>query len=110
MGVSLPGVHVDVGLSCGITGYSGSKGEQDQTKKGFGPIPIGGYTVSNSCDKAGERCNLKPDTSNNMFGRSAFQIHGDNKKGDGSASHGCIILNAGDRSGLKKGDKIKVTK
>ena len=55
-------------------------------------------------------CNLKPDSSNNMFGRSNFQIHGDNKKGDGSASHGCIILNKGDRAGLKPGDTVNVKK
>ena len=89
-------------------GYSGYKGESDQTKKNFGPIPDGKYTVDNSCGGNRQRCNLTPDSSNNMFGRSAFQVHGDNTKGDQSASQGCIILGQKDRAGLKKGDTIHV--
>jgi lipoprotein-anchoring transpeptidase ErfK/SrfK len=89
--------------------YSGKKGVTDQTKKNEGPIPIGTYTITNSCENNKERCNLQPDTSNNMFGRNAFQIHGDNGKNDQSASNGCIILNTTDRKGLKKGDKVEVT-
>ncbi len=90
--------------------YSGFKGETDQTKKNLGPAPEGKYTIANSCDKTGGRCNLIPDPSNNMFGRSSMQIHGDNGKGDKSASHGCIILNQKDRAGLKTGDTVKVKK
>jgi len=90
--------------------YSGFKGEKDQTKKNLGPAPEGKYKIANSCDKKGERCNLTPDSSNNMFGRSKFQIHGDNGKGDQSASHGCIILNQKDRAGLKPGDTVNVKK
>lgn len=92
------------------TGYRGYKGETDQTKPNAGPIPIGDYTFGNSCSRNGQRCNLIPDPSNEMFGRSAFQVHGDNGKGDQSASHGCIILNSGDRVSFKKGDKLHVTK
>jgi lipoprotein-anchoring transpeptidase ErfK/SrfK len=90
--------------------YSGYKGETDQTKKNLGPIPEGKYTIANSCDKTGGKCNLTPDSSNKMSGRSGFQIHGDNNKGDQSASHGCIILNQKDRAGLKPGDKVTVKK
>jgi hypothetical protein len=90
--------------------YSGFKGETDQTKKDRGPAPVGTYTITNSCDKERERCNLKPDSSNNMFGRSDMQIHGDNGKGDQSGSHGCIILNQKDRAGLKPGDTVTVKK
>jgi hypothetical protein len=90
--------------------YSGFKGETDQTKKNSGPIPVGKYTIANSCDEKGGRCNLKPDSSNNMFGRSSFQIHGDNGKDDRSASHGCIILNKNERTGLKSGDTVTVKK
>ena len=90
--------------------YSGYKGETDQTKKNAGPIPTGDYKVANSCGGAKERCNLTPDASNNMSGRSSFQIHGDNGKGDQSASHGCIILNKNDRAGLKSGDTVHVKK
>ncbi len=35
---------------------------------------------------------LKPTGDQNMYGRSGFYIHGDNGKGDYSASEGCIIL------------------
>jgi hypothetical protein len=35
---------------------------------------------------------LTPDPGNDMHGRSGFYIHGDNGKGDRSASEGCIIL------------------
>jgi hypothetical protein len=94
---------------CTMT-YSGYKGETDQTKKNSGPIPEGKYTVANSCDQQRGRCNLTPDSSNNMFGRSSFQIHGDNNKNDKSASRGCIILNQNDRAGLKPGDKVTVKK
>jgi hypothetical protein len=45
-----------------------------------------------------------------MFGRSSFQIHGDNGKDDRSASHGCIILNKNERTGLKSGDTVTVKK
>ena len=84
--------------------------EKDQTKKDRGPIPEGKYTITNSCDKPRERCNLKPDSSNSMFGRTGFQIHGDNGKGNQSASHGCIILKQEDRAGLKAGDTVTVKK
>lgn len=90
--------------------YSGYKGETDQTKKDRGPAPVGKYTVANSCSEKGGRCNLTPDPSNNMFGRDHFQIHGDNGKGDKSASQGCIILSQKDRAGLKKGDTVTVKK
>ncbi|CAF1667667.1 unnamed protein product [Adineta ricciae] len=88
--------------------YSGYKGETDEKKVDKGPIPKGTYTIDNSCSKQGERCNLIPDANNKMHGRSNFQIHGDNKHGNRSASHGCIILNTADRKNLKKGDKVVV--
>ncbi|CAF1244918.1 unnamed protein product [Adineta steineri] len=90
--------------------YSGYKGETDQTKKDSGPIPVGDYTIGNSCSGSGERCNLVPDSSNSMHGRDNFQIHGDNSKGDQSASKGCIILNQNDRAELNAGDTVTVKK
>ncbi len=35
---------------------------------------------------------LVPDASNNMQGRHSFQIHGDNRSMNQTASSGCIIL------------------
>ena len=81
--------------------YSGFKGETDQSKKNSGPIPLGGYTIANSCGEKHGRCNLTPDFSNSMFRRNNFQIHGDNDKNDRSASQGCIILGQKDGADLK---------
>lgn len=51
--------------------------------------------------------NLDPDSSNNMFGRDAFRIHGDNSRGDQSASQGCIILHPNIRNQISNsGDNI----
>ena len=93
-----------------LLGYSGYKGEKDETKSNRGPIPQGSYTVENTCGGYGERCNLIPDSSNNMHGRTSFQVHGDNGKGDKTASRGCIILDQTSRVDLKKGDRINVKK
>lgn len=80
-------------------GYSGSGSDRNnprsQSMPRRGPIPRGVYTV----DRAKDHPRLGPISiplipwpTNQMFGRSAFLIHGDNAKGDGSASEGCIIL------------------
>ncbi len=41
---------------------------------------------------------LIPYDSNEMFGRDKFRIHGDNRKGDRSASEGCIVMGPNIRS------------
>jgi len=86
-------------------GYSGQPGETDQTKKDKGPIPDGNYTLDQP--KGNMRFPLIPDKSNEMYERFAFQIHGDNKKHDKSASHGCIVIDK--RDDFKKGDRLHVT-
>lgn len=80
-------------------GYSG-KGEsknkpEDQNLKGVGPLPRGLYTINvprNSQTTGPYAMDLTPDAGNEMFGRSAFQIHGDSIKAPGTASSGCIIM------------------
>ncbi|MBS1803530.1 MAG: DUF2778 domain-containing protein [Acidobacteria bacterium] len=61
----------------------------------FGPIPQGWYTIGKFFDDLGGKgpivAHLAADDGNQMFGRSGFMIHGDNAKGDRSASEGCII-------------------
>ncbi|WOL24432.1 hypothetical protein fHeYen902_086c [Yersinia phage fHe-Yen9-02] len=95
------------------TGYSGKgqyKNRADSTSMvGEGPLPVGHYTVCepHTSAKTGPYAmNLLPAKSNTMYGRSAFQIHGDSVKAPGTASSGCIILprtireliwNSGDR-------------
>jgi hypothetical protein len=79
------------------TGYSGKgRGKNNcdmQHVRNVGPIPQGIYTIGkpyNSAKVGPFALPLTPDPSNEMHGRSAFLIHGDNKTG--TASEGCIIL------------------
>ena len=80
-------------------GYSGHPPHVNDTAaealKARGPIPRGLYRVSDPWDHV--RLGpvsffLEPDPANVMHGRSGFLIHGDNGRGDNSASHGCIII------------------
>jgi len=85
---------------CVGTGYSGNGAglnnpdlENDQ---GVGPLPRGTYSIQPFFDDPGDKgpivADLDPDPTTNVFGRSAFMIHGDNAAMIHSASHGCIIL------------------
>jgi hypothetical protein len=96
-------------------GYSG-KGEGYNNaflegKPMIGPLPRGKYTIIghpfHHPHTGIYSMRLKPDSSNHMFGRSGFLIHGDSIKHPGMASDGCIIMpmairhkiwNSGDRS------------
>lgn len=81
------------------TGYSG-KGKHknvvaDTAVVGEGPLPVGHYTINapRTSQKTGPYAmDLSPAKENQMFGRSAFQIHGDSVKNPGTASSGCIIM------------------
>lgn len=66
-----------------------------QSRHEIGPLPSGAYTIDAPYDhpQLGPYVmNLVPAPENEMFGRGDFRIHGDNSKGDHSASEGCIIL------------------
>ena len=81
------------------TGYSGHGAglnnpamQQDQN---VGPIPQGTYTIGpphDPPDHLGPMALPLTHVSGDIFGRSAFFIHGDNAAGNHSASDGCIIL------------------
>jgi hypothetical protein len=78
------------------TGYSGHGPGTNkpvfQHIRNEGPIPAGLYTIGTPIDHpmlGPVAIPLSPDPSNQMFGRSHFWIHGDNKTHD--ASLGCII-------------------
>ncbi len=64
--------------------------------EGVGPIPRGTWEVGRFFDDPGGKgplvAHLTPASGFDTFGRGGFMIHGDNSKGDHSASHGCIIL------------------
>lgn len=93
------GVVTDYG-----NGYSGNGAGLNwpgaQNMQGVGPIPQGTYTIGpqqNNVTGSGhmllQSMRLTPDPSNQMFGRSGFLIHGDNSRGNQSASEGCMIFN-----------------
>ena len=82
-----------------VTGYSGhGEGLNNpamQEVHATGPLPVGIYAIAparTSARLGPVTLDLLPDANNEMFGRSLFRIHGDNGKGDRSASDGCIIL------------------
>ncbi|HFZ8994213.1 TPA: tlde1 domain-containing protein [Citrobacter freundii] len=59
------------------------------------PLPAGTYIISppfNSPATGPYAMRLKPSSSNQMFGRGDFEIHGDKIADPGNASDGCIIL------------------
>lgn len=83
------------------TGYSGRNvpgGQQGRNApalegvRAVGPIPKGGYAIASprTSTKTGPYVLDLTAIGHNALGRSAFQIHGDNARGD--ASSGCIIL------------------
>lgn len=81
------------------TGYAGKNEHknkpQSQAVVGLGPLPQGKYTLNppRTSQKTGPYAmDLTPDPANKMFGRSAFQMHGDSVKAPGTASSGCIIM------------------
>ncbi|PZO60398.1 MAG: hypothetical protein DI635_15475, partial [Pseudoxanthomonas suwonensis] len=62
---------------------------------GGGPIPPGRWKIGRPYDskRVGKfALPLTPGEDTATHGRSAFRIHGDNRKLDNSASSGCIVL------------------
>ncbi len=96
------------------TGYSGNGADLNNPAKQcvimHGPIPKGTYTIgpSGTHGHLGPiSMELIPSSGNDMCGRSAFFIHGDNSKMDHSASDGCIVLNAAIRQKIAdSGDHV----
>jgi len=95
-------------------GYSGSgdyKNKPDaQTLHDLGPIPIGTYFISapeNTVTHGPYVMPLMPESTNQMFGRSGFLIHGDSVVSPGFASEGCIILSRDVRQQIwESGDHV----
>lgn len=96
-----------------FTGYSGA--DPCKNKPSYvelherGPIPMGDWVMMEM--RYSERCGpntivLEPVATTNVYGRSAFRIHGDNREHPGQASHGCIILPPDARTNIwKSGDR-----
>lgn len=79
-------------------GYSGNGTSiNDPDSEGFGgrgPIPRGIWKVGTAfnSERTGPFALPLTPVGHDAYHRSGFQIHGDNKHGDRSASTGCIIL------------------
>lgn len=91
--LSLDGALVDEGYSGDQQDYNNPA---DVGLKNQGPLPPGTYTIGAPrvpVDHLGPLAMpLYPSISNNMMGRGAFFIHGDDAAMDHTASDGCIIL------------------
>lgn len=81
------------------TGYAGTpehKNNPDsQELVAKGPAPRGVYMLDapHTSAKTGPYVmNMVPSKENQMFGRYAFQIHGDSIKKPGTASNGCLVF------------------
>jgi hypothetical protein len=81
-------------------GYSGAGDGKNnpsmQDVPNVGPIPVGNYTIEKPIDTKTHGpyvLHLTPDDANEMFGRTAFMIHGDSVVHPGTASEGCVIMN-----------------
>ena len=77
------------------TGYSGTGAGRNnpdrENERNVGPITRGRYRIERAQRERGMPyvMNLTP-SGHNAHGRTGFEIHGDNNRGD--ASGGCIIL------------------
>lgn len=98
------------------TGYSGNGlGLNNPAMQGApnsGPIPQGTWTIGsayNSPNTGPRTLMLTPAPGTNALGRSAFRIHGDNGRGNQSASKGCIIVGPSVRNQIiDSGDNVLV--
>jgi hypothetical protein len=82
------------------TGYSGQgiglNNPETQQMRNVGPIPRGQYRIGAAHahpTKGPVTMRLDP-VGHNALGRSHFLIHGDSRQHPGTASEGCIVLNA----------------
>lgn len=105
--------HDDVVVCGGYSGFGpGKNNPAMQDVPDYGPIPVGVYTLGDPEHDpiVGEYAiPLIPDPGNEMFGRSGFFWHGDNKAHVGASSHGCIIsLRVYRQEAYASGEKLTV--
>lgn len=87
------GNEVAVGYSGNTTGLNNPAAQDEHM---VGPAPVGFYTIGKPeiHPKLGPLAMpLEPHSSNEMFGRSGFFVHGDNAAMNHTASDGCLIFN-----------------
>lgn len=79
----------------GYSGYGRDKNDPDaESRVGRGPIPRGVWKIHDPVHhrRLGPCAIYLEPIGHDAHHRTEFFIHGDNRKGDGSASTGCIIL------------------
>lgn len=97
------------------TGYSGnSEGLNNsnlQMVHNLGPIPQGIWNIGIFFDDShlGPCVAALQPTSQDVFGRGGFFIHGDNKSMSHSASDGCIILSKVLRQTIRDSGETEIT-
>lgn len=80
--------------------YAGAPGYQNdpqyESLENRGPLPRGRYRITGAPFRhphAGAyTIRLQPYSTNTMYGRDGFLIHGDSTRHPGEASNGCIVL------------------
>lgn len=101
-------------IGAGYSGHgAGLNNPNMQDVRNTGPIPQGNWTIGRQHDSTTlgpHVMALSAQPGTDTFGRSGFYIHGDNSRGDQSASHGCIILprNIRDRIANSGDDELVV--
>jgi hypothetical protein len=89
-------LHENERVAIGYAGKGEGKNNADmQDVRGIGPLPKGLYDINAPIDTRTHGPYvmwLTPDPDNEMFGRSAFGIHGDSVVHPGEASEGCMIF------------------
>lgn len=86
-----PGMLIGVGYAGHGAGFNNPAMQNVQD---VGPLPQGSYTIGDPHDNMHTgpfTLDLGPDATDQMFGRFAFRIHGDNPEMNHTASDGCII-------------------
>jgi RHS repeat-associated protein len=87
------GVVTDYGYGYAGHGY-GVNNPSMQSEHNVGPLPVGTYLIGPQRDhgKLKASMRLTPLPQNNMYGRSAFLIHGPHQNDDRDSSNGCPIF------------------
>ena len=85
-----------VNVALGYSGTPEARNDPDrQDEKGIGPIPVDEWHIDSPVHHprlGPQTFGLTPAKGVEVYGRSGFYIHGDNRRGNGSASSGCIVL------------------
>ena len=112
--ISIGGPGQYAGHNAGLNNPANQSVRGTGPNSNAGPLPQGTYmiglqqkNVTNMGDVLRASMRLTPDPKNEMYGRGGFLFHGDNSRGDQSASQGCPVapLNIRNQIG-RSGDTV----